>query len=94
MTWKDLNGCHVNTAKCSKFGVTEDLVAGRRGDVKEHGEILSSLRKASKNGHLFIIPGAGLDGGVLQLAGDGREPLEGVEELSMVGGDNGMRGHQ
>ena len=60
----------------------------------ERGESLSGLRQDSRYGHLFQIPGAGLDGVRWLLSGIVREPLEGAEYLCTYGKDTGTGGRQ
>ena len=66
----------------------------RRGDVGECREGLSGLHKSSCDGHLFKIPGAGLDNGGWELDLSGRETLEGAKYLGMDGKDTDTGGRQ
>ena len=72
----------------------EETLAVRIGYSGERREVLSGLQQASCNSHLVQIPGAILDGGRLRLAGGGREPSEGAEDLGMAGKDPGTGGRQ
>ena len=73
-------------------GRMEDMVNGGIGDARDHKEGLSGLWKTSYDGHLFQIPGIGIDCGGWQLDRGGREPLEVEEELSTTGEDSGTLG--
>ena len=65
-----------------------------RGDEGEKVEGLSILQQASRDGQLFQIFGADLDGGRRLLAGCDREPLEGTDELGTADKDTGTGGRQ
>ena len=66
----------------------------RRGDEGEKGEGLSGQQQASRDGQLFQIRGADLDGDGRRLAGGDREPLKGADELGTADKDTGTGGRQ
>ena len=68
------------------------MAFGGRGYAGERGERFSGLQQASSNGHLFQIPGTGLDGSRQRLAGSVMENLEGAEKLGTAEKDTGTRG--
>ena len=71
--WKAITGWHVTTTQCAKGGGGGEMAVGGRVYTGERVEGLSDIWEDSHDGHLFQIPGAGLDGGRLRLESGGRE---------------------
>ena len=77
-----------------QWGGVEKTLAGGGGDEREFGEGLSGLWKATIDGHIFQILGAGIDGFGLRSAGSGGEPTEGPEDMVPSGKNNRKGGSQ